>query len=140
MEPFKFVDHTADAEFYAYGKTIEEAYVHSAYAVTSIIVDYKKVEGKIKKTIKVRGKDRETLLYNFIEELIFLLDSEDFVLHKVQYLEIKKDSNGFRLEAELHGDNVSNYEAEKAVKSPTYNNMEIKQENGKWIIHMIVDI
>ncbi|TAL57150.1 MAG: archease [Nanoarchaeota archaeon] len=140
MEPFKFVEHTADAEFFAYGKTIDEAFAHSAYAVASIIVDYKKVKSELKKQIKVRGRDMETLLYNFIEELIFLLDSEDFVLHKIQYLEIKKDPNGFRLEAEFQGDKVSNYEAEKAVKSPTYNSMEIKQEKGKWIIHMVVDI
>ncbi|HLD19398.1 MAG TPA: archease [Candidatus Nanoarchaeia archaeon] len=140
MKQFEFVEHTADAEFYSYGSTIEEAYAHAAYAVTSIIVDYKKVKAVLKKIVKIRGKDKEALLYNFIEEIIYLLDAEDFVMHKVQYLEIKKDKNGFSLEAELLGDTVSNYQSEKAVKAATYNSMEIKQENGKWIVHMVVDI
>ncbi|MEK6967393.1 MAG: archease [Nanoarchaeota archaeon] len=140
MKPFEFVEHTADAEFYAYGSTLEEAFAHAAYAVASIMVDYKNVKSQITKKVKFRGKDKEALLYNFIEEIIFMLDAEDFVLHKIQYLEITKDADGFSLEAELHGDLVTNYQAEKAIKAATYNSMEIKQENGKWIVHMVVDI
>ncbi len=140
MEPFRFVEHTADAEFYAYGKTLEEAFAHAAYAVTRIMVDYTKVKSAVTKKIKARGKDKEALLYNYIEELIFLLDAEDFVTHKVQFLEIKKDAEGMHLEAELHGDLITNSEPEKAIKAATYNNMEIGEKDGKWVVHMVVDI
>ena len=41
---FKYFDHTADAMFESYGKTIEEAFVNSGLAMFNIITNVDKVK------------------------------------------------------------------------------------------------
>jgi len=75
------------------------------------------------------------LLYNFLEELLFLLDTGDFFLASCK---VKIENN--KLEAELQGDNAKNYEAVIDVKAITYNEMFIKKEKSGWIIQAVVDV
>ena len=44
MVKFKFLEHTADAKFQAYGKNMEEAFSNAALAMFSIITDTKKIK------------------------------------------------------------------------------------------------
>ena len=54
-----------------------------------------KINYKIKKNIKVKGKDNEALLYNFLEEFLYLLDAEDFLLNEVETLVIDEKKFDF---------------------------------------------
>jgi len=83
MDKFKFLEHTADIKFQAQGKSLEEAFENSALAMFGAMSD-KKINPKIKKKIKVNGKDLENLIYNFLEELIFLLDSKNFFVSRTR--------------------------------------------------------
>ncbi|MFH1307342.1 MAG: archease [archaeon] len=134
MEKFKFLEHTADIKFQAYGKSIEEAFENSALAMFNCMYD-KKVQRKIKKKIKVKGKDNESLLYNFLEELLFLLDTENFFLSSVK-VKIK----GFELQASLEGDKAKSYEIHLDVKAVTYNEMFVKKQGNKFICQVVVDV
>ncbi|MCK4550749.1 MAG: archease, partial [Candidatus Aenigmarchaeota archaeon] len=80
VKKFEYLEHTADAKFKAYGKSLEEAFSNAALAVFNIMVDTKKVEPKIKKEIEITGKNKETILFDFIDELLFFLDAENFIL------------------------------------------------------------
>ena len=81
MRKFKFLEHTADIKFQAYGKDIEEAFENSALAMFNSMYN-SKIKDKEKFKIIVQGKDFESLLYNFLEELLFLLDSKNFSYQK----------------------------------------------------------
>ncbi len=133
---FKFLKHTADVKFRAYGKTLSEAFENSAAAMFNSM--YRgKVNSKLKKKINVSGRDLESLLYNFLEELLFLVDSENFFVSKTK---IKIDEKNFKLEAELLGDELLNYEISIDIKAITYNEMFVKKENGKWVCQVVVDV
>lgn len=166
---FKFLEHTADVKFQAYGKSLEEAFENSALAMFNAMYDGK-VNTKIRKKIKVEGKDMESLLYNFLEELLFLLDSENFVLSKIDKISIitdnktnkankhklaskvikdnNKDNNkeqynhdkNYELEAEVSGDNAKNYKFNLDVKAVTYNEMFVKKQGNKFICQVVVDV
>ena len=79
MVKYRFLEHTADAKFQAYGKDMEEAFSNAALAMFSILTDTKKIKKKIKKGIEARGHDLKSLLYNYLEELLFLIDTENFL-------------------------------------------------------------
>jgi len=134
---FKILEHTADGKFQAFGKTLEEAFENSALAMLSLMTN-DKIKERIKKKIKVKGKDLKQLLYNFLEEILFLLDSNNFILSKINKIKINKEK--LILEADISGDNVKNYEIFGNVKAVTYNSMEIKKEKGKFMIQIIVDM
>ena len=137
MEKYRFLEHTADIKFQAFGKTLDEAFENSALAMFNTMYEDKIAE-KIKKKIKVSGNDFENLLYNFLEEFLVLLDSEGFFLSKIAKLTI--DEKRLKLEAELIGDKAQNYKIGLDVKAVTYNSMSVKKEKGMWICQVVVDV
>ena len=44
MQKFKYLQHTADAKFQAFGKTLEEAFCNAALAMVSLMWDPEKIE------------------------------------------------------------------------------------------------
>jgi SHS2 domain-containing protein len=134
---YEFLEHTADAKFRAYGKTLEEAFSNAAEAMFSVMIDCSKVKPAEKREISVTGSDAKSLLYNFLEEILFLLDSEGFFLHSVKNLKIK----GNMLTAVLLGDSSNeHYETHGDVKAVTYNDMLINKEKGKCFVQVVVDV
>jgi len=134
---YEFLEHTADAKFRAYGKTLSEAFENAAYAMEEVITDYTKVKPLIKKTISVESENKEALLYDFLEQFIFLLDSENFILNKIEKIKIKDN----KLTAEIVGDNkIDDYDIKTSIKAVTYQEMFIKQEKNQFVVQVIVDI
>jgi len=135
MKGFKFIEHTADIKFQAFGSSLEEAFKNSGFAVSKIILN-KKLKGNIKKRIKVKGKNNERLLYNFLEELLVLFDSENFLITNIKNIKIKNEN----LIAEVMGVNAGKYKMDNHIKSVTYNEMFVKREKNRWIIQVVVDV
>ena len=137
MRKFKFLEHTADIKFQAYGKNLNEVFENSAYAMLNVLSE-SKIKSKIKKNIHVKGMDLENLLYNFLEELLFLFDSENFILSKIR--KIKIDKKNFKLKAEITGDKSSNYKINLGIKAVTYNEMFVKKMKDKWVSQVVIDV
>ena len=147
---FKFLLHTADIKFQAFGKTIEKCFENAAYALKEVITK-DKIKPIIKKIIKVKGKDLEELLYNFLEEFLFLMDTENLVLSKITKIKINRNNkNRFELSSEVYFDRINNYKTISDVKAITYNEMFIKgpsndgnclkKEKGKFTCQVVVDV
>ena len=137
MKKFKFLEHTADIKFQAFGISIEEVFENAGLAMFNSMHDGK-VKEKRKVKIKAEGKDFESLLYNFLEELLVLFDSEGFFLSKIKSLKV--DEKKFKLEAEVVGDDAKNYEIHIDIKAVTYSEMFVKKQGGKWIAQVVLDV
>ena len=133
---FKFLEHTADVKFQSFGKTIEEAYTNAALALKEAISGKVKIKGKIKKKISIKGHDKISLLYNFLEEFLYFIDAEDFALGEIKGLKI----TGNKLTAEIVGDKASDYKFTNDVKAITYNEMFVKKSKEKFICQVVVDV
>jgi len=70
MERYRFLDHTADAKFQAFGSTLEEAFSNAALATASLMWDWEKIEKKVEHQFEVRGRDLKQLLCSFLEEIV----------------------------------------------------------------------
>ncbi len=142
MKDYKYLPHTADVKFRAYGKSLEEAFENSAFALYNVMVDTKKVKAKVTKKIAAEGSDLPGLLQSFLEQFIILLDTDNFFLSTVNEILIKKSSSGsYSLTAAAAGDEAKNYETiGPQVKACTYNSMFVKQEGKKWTVQVVVDI
>ena len=140
MKKFELLEHTADAKFRAYGKSLEEAYENAAFAMTSLMYDPKMVAALKIEKIKVQGKDREQLLYNFLEEFLFLQDSKSFVMHGfVTPIKILQVEGKFHIVAEISGDEIKDeYEVRPVVKAMTYAEIEISEK--PLYLQFVVDI
>ncbi len=137
---YKFLEHTADAKFQAYGKTLEEAFSNAALAMFNVITDTTDVTTDITKKIIVESENKEALLYDFLSELLVLLDSVPFLLHIVESIKIEKNEK-YKLTAVVVGDShVSDYPINTHIKAMTYSEMFIKEEDDSVTIQVVVDI
>lgn len=134
---YKFFEHTADALFEAYGKTLNEVFENAALAVEEIQVNTRTVLPKKKKTIKLENKSNEMLLFDFLQELIYLKDAEQ-MLFKEFHVKIKDG----KLIAECVGDKINPEKQELKVdaKAITMHTFELKQKKDKWTARVLVDI
>ncbi len=138
---FRFLEHTADVKFQAFGKSEKEMFENSAMALKETIAPKVKVKEKTKKRFVIespskKGADYEKMMYSFLEEFLYLLDAENFLLGKVKVKIFQKT----RLEVVASGDKASNYKFTNKVKAITYNEMFVKKEKGKWTAQVVVDV
>ncbi|MDO5851573.1 MAG: archease [Methanobacteriaceae archaeon] len=138
---YEYFDVTADIGICAYGKTIEKSFQNAALATFEIITDIKDVKPKLEKQIKIQSEDLQALLYDWITELIILLEAEQFI-SKEYILKITKVDKGYELEATLNGElydtMIHSYKTE--VKAITYHKMEIKKDGCGYKLQFILDL
>jgi SHS2 domain-containing protein len=159
MERYRILEHTADGKFQAFGRTLEEAFGNAALACASLMWDWKGVECRVEHKVEVRGRDPEQLLYKFLEEILYLLDTRNFLLGAVDDLRIVEEGGpaedlsgrerkeageippAYRLAARFAGDDdPARYEFHGDVKAVTYNEMKIEGASGSWTVQVVVDM
>jgi SHS2 domain-containing protein len=142
MKKFEIIDiTTADIAFKAYGKDINELFENSAFALFSIIGNVSKVEKKIKKEVKCEAKDLISLMFNWLNELLFLSDSE-YIIFSDFKVDIKRiDEKNFILNAICEGETIDEkkHEIKTNVKAATYHNMKIEKKDF-WEAQVILDV
>ena len=136
MQKFKFLEHTADVKFQAFGKKVEEVFENSALAFKEAVCGKRKIKEEKEKIIKVNGRDFESLMYVFLEKILYLLEAEGFFISKVKEIKINK----FTLKAVLVGDSAKNYKFTNPVKAITYSEMFIKKRGNRWISQVVLDV
>ena len=140
MEKFRFLRHTADAKFQAFGTTLEETFTNAALATVSLMWDWEKIEKKIVHKVEVGGKDLKQLLISFLEEIIYLLDSKMFLLGSAEKVRIEKKGSRYVLKALFKGDKYSDkYKIYGDVKAITYNEMKIENKD-RFMVQVVVDV
>ncbi len=137
VKKFEFLEHTGDVKFRAYGSDIAELFENCALAVSSIFSRNGEISDSKTKEFVVYEKNYESLLYQFIEQLIYLFDAEGFVVCRVKV----KMQGGKKLNVTVYGDDSVNYSDLDAIKSPTYAEMYVKQiKDKKWEAQVVVDV
>jgi SHS2 domain-containing protein len=136
MKGYEFLEHTADVKFKAIGKDLEEAFKNSALALKETMTEGEKILNKQEKLIEAEGIDNVSLLYNFLEEFLFLFDSEGFVLSSIDKITIKNN----KISAKVFGDNSENYKFSNSVKAITYHDMKVIEKGDSFEIIGIFDV
>ncbi len=141
MERYLFLDHTADAKFEAYGATLEEAFANAALAVASLMWDWERIEKRIRIPVSAEGRDLERLLYTFLGDVIYLLETRTFLLGAVEEMKIEERGGGWKLSAVFAGDDrASAYDVSGDVKAVTYHDMRIERGPDGVRLRAVVDL
>ena len=121
----KIVEHTADAGIEVEADSLPEAFEEISKAFTEIVTGGKLTEPKNCNPITINANNLDSLLVNFLSGLIFLFDTENFLVSSAR-IDINLDS-GFALNGTLFGDTydqlVHGYGVE--VKAVSYHLLEV---------------
>ncbi len=127
MARYERLEHTADALVRVHGRNLSERFANAAYAMFDQMTDVTKVKPKGEMKILLEADSREQLLVDFLQELLFLNDTEDLVFSK---FEVKTD--GKKLEALAWGERFDEKRHSKrsVVKGVTYHRLEFDDAKG----------
>ena len=125
---YKILDHATDAFIEVTASSLIEAFEIAGYSVIDTILDNSKIEKKKERNIVVNGKDLNYLLYNWLEEIIYLIITEGFAIKKLK-ITLEKNEE-YTISASIFGENIDikKHGFKVEIKSPTFHEMEIKQE------------
>jgi len=133
---FRLIEHTADMGLVAYGKSLAEAFANAAYGLFSLIVEPNKVKEKESRKVTVQAQDAEGLLFNWINELIYIFEVERLLFKSFDITEF----TGQSLEATCWGEKYdpSRHQLKTGVKSATYHMLKVDGEKNR--VQVIFDV
>jgi len=138
MHPFRTLEHTADVGFEAFGSTREEVFANAARALINLIVDLDTIRPSREVTLQIHGTDPESVLVNWLSELLFLHDAERWLFRDFEVQSLHDDS----LSALAHGEKFrpSRHQAKLMVKAITYHQLALEKTPQGWRAQVYVDI
>lgn len=137
---YEILTHTADAKFKSVGESMEEAFSEAVKAFAEIVGSDPDA-GTTRHKVEVESENSEALLFDFLDELIFLQDTNSIAISHTDDLEIKETEEGYRLTATIWTDRITEDMNLLDVKAPTYNEMEVTYEKSEgWIVQAVLDI
>ncbi|XP_025418771.1 protein archease-like isoform X3 [Sipha flava] len=138
---YEYLDHTADIQIHAWGDTLTEAFEQCANAMFHYMTEVDYIEMRESYDIEVEGHDMVTLLYNFLDELLFIFSAEpNYIARKVKIEEF--DTTAFKIKAKGFGEEfqLGKHPQGTEVKAITFANMQIHENEGKCEVFVILDI
>ena len=125
---YKVLDHATDAFIEVTASSLTEAFKVAGDSVVDTILDNSKIEEKKERNIVVKGKDLNYLLYNWLEDLIYLIITEGFAIKKLDIILEKNEE--YTISAQIFGEDIDikKHGFKVEIKSPTFHEMDIKQE------------
>jgi SHS2 domain-containing protein len=135
---FEYIEHAADMGFKARGTTLDAMFVHAAEALFSLLVSVETIEIKEERYFEVMDSTLDTLLVRWLNELLYLFDTERLLLGKFSIEKIR----GCLLQARVQGEFVdaSRHEIKTGIKAVTYHRLYVKKRHGFWEGRVILDI
>ena len=125
---FEIINHTADVGIIAYGASPSETFANAARALFSLITELDNVEEVLHRDIELVAPDLESLLVAWLNEFIYLFDTENVLFKRFEISKL----NNTQLKARSYGEKVdrSKHKLKTGVKAATYHMLRIDKGDG----------
>jgi len=125
---FEILDHTADVGIIAYGADMKQAFANAAKGLFSLITELDDVEEVLHRDAELTATDAESLLVEWLNELIYQFDTEGIVFKRFDIIRL----DNTRLKARGYGEKVnrSKHKLKTGVKAATYHMLKVDKNDG----------
>jgi SHS2 domain-containing protein len=137
-KPYEVFEHTADVGLHAYGQDLAELFIHAAQGMENLMVPLEQIRVVTSREITVEGHDAVALLIAWLDELIFLFDTEylllrDFTIDSITETHLIAHAAGEPYDAQRH-------ELSSAIKAVTWHEAAINCTDQGYQARIIFDI
>ena len=138
---YKLLDHMTDAIVETRGANMTEALIAAGDAIINISLDKTKVVEKETREFTASGKDMHYLLFNWLEEVPFVLITEGFAISRLE-LTLSKNADGFKIDAIAHGEelDINRHGWKVEIKAPTFYDMVIDENADGVYMRFLLDL
>lgn len=136
MKRFQLIEHTADTGLIAYGNSLAEAFANAGYGLFSITTEINRVRVAESRLVTVSTDDIESLLFQWLNTLIYTFDVEHFLVKRFDIIEFTEHN----LKANCWGERYdsSRHRLKAGVKSATYHMLKVDREQNQ--VQVIFDV
>lgn len=129
---YRFLEHATDALVEVEAPTLELALADAAEAVSAITLDPGTVSEKERRVVRARGADARHFLFNWLEEISYLIVTEGFAPRR---FEAKLDGSRLGAECAVTGEplDLSKHGFRVEVKAPTFHEMEVRDGSPAYL-------
>ncbi len=131
---YEVLSHTADLKIKAYGKDEKELFSNALLGMSENMKPELKEE-KSEREIEVASLDKAALLVDFLNEVLYLSQTNKEAFFKVDFSEFSETS----LKGRISGKKAKKFGED--IKAATYHNLNIRQKQNKlWEATILFDI
>lgn len=134
---FELREHTADVGIAASGATIGDAFAAVADGLAAAQCEEIPEVGD-RFDLTVRAENREALLFDFLDELIYQRDVRN-VLPAAHEAVVDRDGEEWVLSGSAQGVPLSEVHA-REIKAVTYSEMAIEEADDGWDVYVVFDV
>lgn len=138
----KFLDDIAisDTAFEVKGKTPNELFENAGKALVRSMANIAKISRDKKHKIQLKSKSLDILLFDFLNELLFIKDTENLLFSDFKVDIIENET--FMLEGTLTGEKINSakHEISTDIKAVTLHMFELEKNEGEYRARVVVDI
>jgi SHS2 domain-containing protein len=129
--------HQADIGIKASADSLSRAFEEAALALTAIVTEPQKVEPKESVKIECSGENEELLLVNWLNAVIY-----EMAVRKMLFSRFEVTIENLTVSAKIWGEKINQQKHSPAVepKAVTYNQLSVKELNGKRTIQCVIDV
>ena len=142
--PYKFLDEIgiADIAFEATGRDLPELFTAVADATLNVMIEnLDAIEAHETRRIELKNDAIDMLLFDFLQELIYLKDAERLLL-RIRDMQIDEQEGKYFFKAKAAGEplDAARHQQRADVKAVTLHGFSVEKEDGGWRARVLLDI
>ena len=129
--------HQADIGIKAAADSLPSAFEQAAVALTAIVTEPANVAPAQTVQIECSAENNELLLIDWLNSIIY-----EMAVRKMLFGRFEVSIENLKLSAKIWGEKINQVKHSPVVepKAVTYNQLSVKEENGKWTVQCVVDV
>ena len=142
--PYTYLEEigTADIAFEATGWDLPELFSDAADATTNVMIDnIESIQPRETRQIELSNDKLDMLLFDLLQELIFLKDAERLLL-RIREMQIAERDENYLLKATAVGEplDAERHHQRADVKAVTLHGFSVERTQGGWKTSVLLDI
>lgn len=137
-KPYEVFEHTADIGLHVHGETLPTLFMNAAQGMESLLVPLEQIRVVTSREITVKGHNSISLLIAWLNELIFLFDTEYLLFRDFEIATLTDTTLTGTAQGEPY--NSQRHELSSAIKAATWHEAAITQDNTGYQARIIFDL
>jgi len=134
---FRIIDHTADVGLKVEAPSLEALFATAARGLYHLLGHFIRTDETVERTFTIEGPDLETLLHDWLGELLWYFESEGIVFDDFTFIRLDDSI----LEVKCTGAKIDPQASERfmEIKAITYHGLQINRTNDHYETTIILD-
>lgn len=117
---------------------MQELFLNAAGGMIALMLDPSQVRPRERRAVSAEGRDAESLLVGWLEEILVLRELEGFVPRDAACVRIE----GGRVAGDISGEplDARRHEARHWIKAVTWHDLKIRRKGGRFSVVIIFDV